>query len=47
MQVTEEVKINAAVLFMDRTQEIEDIIIKLPDWTNPMPFTGFQRQFVF
>lgn len=47
MQVTEEVEIKAAVLFMEETEELKNMIETLPDWTNPMPFTGFQRSFKF
>ena len=46
-QVTQEVKIDASVLFMEKTPEIEAMIETLPEWTNAMPFTGFQRSFAF
>ena len=41
------VHIKAAVLFMDGSAAIDDFAALLPEWANPMSFTGFQASFDF
>ena len=47
LQDSMSVHIKAAVLFMDGSAAIDNFAARLPEWANPMSFTGFQASFDF